>query len=70
MATSFNNYNLSSVFTAEDNTFTPTLDSADCSPAVDSINFNPGVVFGKLMVHLQSGKSPGPDGWPNNKMSW
>ena len=60
--TLFNN-NFSSVFTVEDNIFTPTVDSADCSPAVDSINFNPGVVFGKLM-DLQSGKSPSPDGWP------
>jgi len=37
--TLFNN-NFSSVFTVEDNIFTPTADSADCSPAVDSIDFN------------------------------
>ena len=29
----------------------------------DSIEFTPSIVFSKVM-NLQSGKSPGPDGWP------
>ena len=62
MATLFNEY-FSSVFTCEDITSIPTVDSTGSPLLNDSIEITPTVVLNKLMA-LQSSKSPGPDGWP------
>ena len=62
MATIFNDY-FSTVFTCEDTTTIPTVDSASSPPNADSIEITPGVVYDKLM-NLQNNKSPGPGGWP------
>ena len=62
MATLLNDC-FSSVFTVEDTTTIPTAHTTASTSATDSIDFTPNIVFSKVM-NLQSGKSPGPDGWP------
>ena len=62
MATHFNEY-FSSVFTCEDTTSIPTVDSTSSPLLDDSIEITPETVFSKLIA-LQSNKSSGPDGWP------
>ena len=61
MATLFNEY-FSSVFTCEDITSIPIVDSTGSPLLNDSIEITPAVVLNKLMA-LQNSKSPGPDGW-------
>ena len=61
MATLFNEY-FSTVFTYEDITGIPIVDSTGSPLLNDSIEITPAVVLKKLMV-LQNSKSPGPDGW-------
>ena len=62
MATLFNEY-FSTVFTCEDITNIPTVDSTGSPLLDDFIEITPTVVFNKLMA-LQNNKSPGPEGWP------
>ena len=62
MATLFNEY-FSSVFTCEDITSIPTVDSTGSPLLNDSIEITPAVALNKLMA-LQNSKSPGPNGWP------
>ena len=62
MATLFNEY-FSTVFTCEDITNIPTVDSTGSPLLDDSIEITPTVVFNKFMA-LQNNKSPGPEGWP------
>ena len=62
MAELFNNY-FTSVFTHEDLSSIPVLQTDDQSPLIGSLHITPETVFNKL-VKLKSGKSPGPDGWP------
>ena len=54
----------SSVFTQEDPNTAPIfhIDKSD-DVSLSSINITPSIVFDKL-VSLQTGKLPGPDGWP------
>jgi len=52
----------SSVFTSEDD-FVP-VPQTDSSPSIiDTLGITPQIVLTKLN-NLESGKSPGPDGWP------
>jgi len=61
MATLFNNY-FSTVFTNEDTTSIPAIDSTGSTPIPESIDFTQDIVFDKIMK-MHNNKSQGPDGW-------
>ena len=61
MVNLFNDY-FSSVFTSEDN-FVPVPQTGSSPSIIDTLVITPQIVLTKLN-NLESGKSPGPDGWP------